>query len=96
MRKITLAFGAVCLLFTLNSSVVARASTPQPLWTGTNMAKLAEQAPIHWVSVAQIENSLLGRQPMVPSVLILMIPSCSPARASGAGRKPIPPAAMIT
>lgn len=64
MRKITLAFGAVCLLFTLNSSVVARASTPQPLWTGTNMAKLAEQAPIHWVSVAQIENSLLGRQPM--------------------------------
>lgn len=64
MRKITLAFGAICLLFTLNSSVVARASTPQPLWTGTNMAKLAEQAPIHWVSVAQIENSLLGRQPM--------------------------------
>ena len=42
MRKITLAFGAICLLFTLNSSVVARASTPQPLWTGTNMAKLAE------------------------------------------------------
>ena len=41
----------------------ARASTPQPLWVGTN-AQLAEQAPIHWVSVAQIENSLLGRPPM--------------------------------
>jgi acid phosphatase (class B) len=25
---------------------------------------LAEQAPIHWVSVAQIENSLMGRAPM--------------------------------
>jgi acid phosphatase (class B) len=31
---------------------------------GTNVAKLAEQAPIHWVSVAQIENSLTGRPPM--------------------------------
>ncbi|SQC20852.1 acid phosphatase/phosphotransferase [Klebsiella pneumoniae] len=30
----------------------------------TNVAQLAEQAPIHWVSVAQIENSLLGRPPM--------------------------------
>lgn len=51
-------------LFSLNSAVVARASTPQPLWVGTNVAQLAEQAPIHWVSVAQIENSLLGRPPM--------------------------------
>ncbi len=37
-------------LFSLNSAVVARASTPQPLWVGTNVAQLAEQAPIHWVS----------------------------------------------
>ncbi len=27
-----------------------------------NVAKLAEQAPVHWVSVAQIENSLTGRR----------------------------------
>lgn len=65
MRKLTLALAAASLLFTLNSAVVARASTPQPLWVGTNVAQLAEQAPIHWVSVAQIENSLLGRPPMV-------------------------------
>ncbi|EHM51749.1 acid phosphatase AphA [Yokenella regensburgei] len=64
MRKITLALSAACLLFTLNSSVVARASTPSPIYPGTNVARLAEQAPIHWVSVAQIENSLLGRPPM--------------------------------
>ncbi|PLP33944.1 acid phosphatase AphA, partial [Klebsiella variicola] len=29
MRKLTLAFAAASLLFTLNSAVVARASTPQ-------------------------------------------------------------------
>lgn len=65
MRKLTLALGAACLLFTLNSTVVdAHASSPSPLFVGTNVAKLAEQTPIHWVSVAQIENSLLGRPPM--------------------------------
>ena len=58
MRKITQALSAVCLLFALNSSAVALASSPSPLNPGTNVAKLAEQAPIHWVSVAQIENSL--------------------------------------
>jgi len=64
MRKITLALSAACLLFSLNSAVVARASAPTPLYTGTTAAMLAEQAPIHWVSVAQIENSLMGRAPM--------------------------------
>ena len=64
MRKLTLALAAASLLFTLNSAVVARASTPPPLWVGTTVVQLAEQAPIHWVSVAQIENSLLGRPPM--------------------------------
>ncbi len=64
MRKITQALSAVCLLFALNSSAVAPASSPSPLNPGTNVAKLAEQAPIHWVSVAQIENSLAGRPPM--------------------------------
>lgn len=64
MRKITLALSAACLLFSLSSSVVARVSSPTPLYTGTTAAKLAEQSPIHWVSVAQIENSLMGRPPM--------------------------------
>ena len=64
MRKLTLAISATCLLFALNSSVVARASTPQPIWEGTNVAKLAEQAPIHGYRWRKIENSLLGRAPM--------------------------------
>lgn len=64
MRNITQAISAVCLLFALNSSAVALASSPSPLNPGTNVARLAEQAPIHWVSVAQIENSLAGRPPM--------------------------------
>ena len=45
MRKITLALSAACLLFSLNSTVVARASAPTPLYTGTTAAILAEQAP---------------------------------------------------
>ena len=64
MRKITQALSAVCLLFALNASVTAHASSPSPIYPGTDVAKLAEQAPIHWVSVAQIENSLMGHPPM--------------------------------
>lgn len=64
MRKITLALSAICLLFTLNHPASALASSPSPLNPGTNVAKLAEQAPVHWVSVAQIENTLTGRPPM--------------------------------
>ncbi|HED3065643.1 TPA: acid phosphatase AphA [Kluyvera ascorbata] len=64
MRKITQALSAVCLLFALNASVTAHASSPSPLYPGTDVAKLAEQAPIHWVSVTQIENSLMGHPPM--------------------------------
>ena len=64
MRKITQALSAVCLLFALNASVTAHASSPSPIYPGTDVAKLAEQAPIHWVSVTQIENSLMGHPPM--------------------------------
>ncbi|WP_072570198.1 MULTISPECIES: acid phosphatase AphA [unclassified Enterobacter] len=64
MRKITLILSAFSLLFTLNGPVTAHASSPSPLNPGTNVAQLAQQAPVHWVSVAQIENSLLGRPPM--------------------------------
>ena len=85
MRKITQALSAVCLLFALNSSAVALASSPSPLNPGTNVAKLAEQAPIHWVSVAQIENSLAGRPPMA---VISMIRYFFPVRVSGAAKKP--------
>ncbi|WLI75331.1 acid phosphatase AphA [Kosakonia sp. H02] len=63
MRKLTRAFGAACLWMAI-SSVAVYASAPGPVSDGTNVAKLAEQAPIHWVSVAQIERSLLERPPM--------------------------------
>ncbi|HGV2557632.1 TPA: acid phosphatase AphA, partial [Escherichia coli] len=39
MRKITQAISAVCLLFALNSSAVALASSPSPLNPGTNVAR---------------------------------------------------------
>ncbi|MCT4713691.1 acid phosphatase AphA [Enterobacteriaceae bacterium H18W14] len=64
MRKITLALSAVCLLLGLNQTVFAKESVPAPLNPGVTVAQLAQQVPIHWVSVAQIENSLLGRAPI--------------------------------
>lgn len=64
MRTMTLAFSAFCLLLSLSGPTAVLASSPSPLNPGTNAAKLAEQAPIHWVSVQQIENSLTGRPPM--------------------------------
>ncbi|CQC65628.1 class B acid phosphatase [Salmonella enterica subsp. enterica serovar Typhimurium str. DT104] len=94
MKKITLALSAVCLLFTLNHSANALVSSPSTLNPGTNVAKLAEQAPVHWVSVAQIENSLTGRPPMAVG-LILTTPCYFPAPDSGAERKPTPRTATI-
>ena len=64
MRKLTQALSAVCLGLALIQPVVANESTSAPLYSGVNVAQLAAQAPVHWVSVAQIENSLLGRPPM--------------------------------
>ncbi|WP_342322634.1 acid phosphatase AphA [Kosakonia sp. BYX6] len=63
MRKFTRALGAACLWIAFGSAAVY-ASAPSPVTEGTNVAKLAEQAPIHWVSVGQIERSLLERPPM--------------------------------
>lgn len=64
MRKIALALSAVCLWGGLHHAALAIQSTPAPLNPGVTVAQLAQQAPVHWVSVAQIENSLLGRAPM--------------------------------
>lgn len=73
MRKLTMALSAVCLLLGLNQSVVAKESAPVPLNPGVTVAQLAQQVPIHWVSVAQIENSLLGRAPMAVGFDILSL-----------------------
>lgn len=64
MQKIKLALGAVCVLLSLNQSALAKESPPAPLYPGVNVAQLAQQSPVHWVSVAQIENSLVGRPPI--------------------------------
>jgi len=64
MHKLKLALGAVCVLLSFNQSVQAKESTPAPLYPGVNVAQLAQQSPVHWVSVTQIENSLRGRPPI--------------------------------
>ena len=64
MHKIKLALGAVCVLLSLNQSALAKEANPAPLYPGVNIAQLAQQSPVHWVSVAQIENSLVGRPPI--------------------------------
>ncbi|KIS43431.1 acid phosphatase AphA [Kosakonia radicincitans] len=63
MRTITRLFGAACL-WLASGSLAVYASAPSPVVDGTNIIKLAEQAPVHWVSVAQIESSLVERPPM--------------------------------
>ncbi len=63
MRTITRLFGAACL-WLASGSLAVYASAPSPVADGTNIIKLAEQAPVHWVSVAQIESSLVERPPM--------------------------------
>jgi len=64
MHKIKLALGAVCVLLSLNQNALAKEANPAPLYPGVNVAQLAQQSPVHWVSVAQIENSLVGRPPI--------------------------------
>ncbi|WP_075181566.1 acid phosphatase AphA [Pantoea sp. 1.19] len=63
MQKPIRIISAACLFATL-CAPLAQAATPTPLNSGTDVARLAEQAPIHWVSVAQIEHSLQGHPPM--------------------------------
>ncbi|MEA7604800.1 2-hydroxycarboxylate transporter family protein, partial [Salmonella enterica subsp. enterica serovar Agona] len=64
-----LALSAVCLLFTLNHSANALVSSPSTLNPGTNVAKLAEQAPVHGailsVNRKLLLKSLLGYIPTI-------------------------------
>lgn len=63
MRKFTLALSAIGLWLTL-SSTVAHAWAPSPVSGTTEEIKLAEQVPIHWISMAQLESTLTERPPM--------------------------------
>ncbi|GAA0512888.1 acid phosphatase AphA [Tatumella terrea] len=42
----------------------AKDAPQPPLYQGVNVAQLAHQQPVHWVSVPQIENSLRGQPPI--------------------------------
>ncbi|KID01095.2 class B acid phosphatase [Hafnia alvei] len=64
MRKIAAALSALALVISLSPSTQAKVSTDTPLNAGVTVAQLAHQAPIHWVSVTQIENSLQGIPPI--------------------------------
>ena len=65
MRKLTLLASALALSFSLNTAVhSAETATTAPLYSGVTVAELAQEKPIHWVSVEQIEHSLKGKAPM--------------------------------
>ncbi|MDN6115277.1 MAG: acid phosphatase AphA, partial [Enterobacterales bacterium] len=64
MRKIAVALSTLALVISLSPSAQAKVSTDTPLNAGVTVAQLAHQAPIHWVSVTQIENSLQGIPPI--------------------------------
>lgn len=64
MRRYLSLWGAGCLAVALSWHARAQEPAPAPLWPGASIEQLTAQAPIHWVSVAQIEHSLAGKPPM--------------------------------
>ncbi|ELX8379089.1 acid phosphatase AphA [Providencia vermicola] len=64
MKKTTLTLSAVALVLSLTATSQAKVLMPEVVSSGVTVAELAEQKPIHWVSVEQIKNSLEGQAPM--------------------------------
>ncbi|BDH47540.1 class B acid phosphatase [Salmonella enterica subsp. enterica serovar Choleraesuis] len=64
MRKLVRALGLLCLALGSAYSVAATDSSPATSLPGVTASELSHQAAVHWVSVEQIEQSLLGRPPM--------------------------------
>ncbi|MDX8000345.1 acid phosphatase AphA [Xenorhabdus sp. Reich] len=64
MRKITLAFSAIALAFSLNSMSQAKVFMPEQVDPGVTTADLAQRQAVHWVSVEQIEKSLKNQPAM--------------------------------
>ncbi|EMN4129455.1 MULTISPECIES: acid phosphatase AphA [Providencia] len=64
MKKTTLTLSAVTLVLSLTATSQAKVLMPEVVSSGVTVAELAEQKPIHWVSVEQIKNSLEGQAPM--------------------------------
>lgn len=57
MRKVTLAFSAIALALSLNGAAMAKVHMPEVVSPGVTVAQLAQQQPINWVSVADIEKA---------------------------------------
>ncbi|SUC46162.1 Class B acid phosphatase precursor [Providencia stuartii] len=64
MKKTTLTLSAIALAFSFTATSQAKVLMPDVVSPGVTVAELAEQLPIHWVSVEQIKNSLEGQAPM--------------------------------
>ncbi|MEQ4620504.1 acid phosphatase AphA [Providencia vermicola] len=64
MKKTTLTLSAVALVLSLTATSQAKVLMPEVVSSGVTVAELAEQKPIHWVSIEQIKNSLEGQAPM--------------------------------
>ncbi|MGJ0624871.1 acid phosphatase AphA [Xenorhabdus bovienii] len=64
MRKITLAFSAIMLAFSLNGVAQAKVQMPESVSSGVTTVELSQRQAVHWVSVEQIEKSLQDQPPM--------------------------------
>lgn len=64
MRKIAQALGALWLTLGITQNAIATDSSPAISLSRVAVAELSHQAAIRWVSVTQIEQSLLGHPPI--------------------------------
>ncbi|MBD2803876.1 acid phosphatase AphA [Xenorhabdus szentirmaii] len=64
MRKFTLAFSVIALVFSFNGLAQAKIEMPEQIASGVTAADLAQRQAIHWVSVEQIEKSLNNQPPV--------------------------------
>lgn len=64
MKKTTLTLSAIALVLSFTATSQAKVLMPEVVSPGVTVAQLAEQKPVHWVSIEQIKNSLEGQAPM--------------------------------
>ncbi|HGN1707194.1 TPA: acid phosphatase AphA [Providencia rettgeri] len=64
MKKITLTLSAVALALSFTATSQAKIPMPETVSPGVTVVELAQQQPIHWVSIEQIKQSLEGKAPM--------------------------------
>ncbi|OTA14982.1 acid phosphatase/phosphotransferase [Xenorhabdus vietnamensis] len=64
MRKFTLIFSMIVLVFGLNGVAQAKMFMPEQVDSGVTSADLAQRHAVHWVSVEQIKRSLKNQSAM--------------------------------